>query len=252
MRMAEKKLIQSISRAVRILDYIAENDNVRLVDISNNLELHKSTLYGIITTLQEENFLTKDYNNTYSLGTRLYELGKIYEKKFSIKKFAKPYLEKISSKFKETVHLAIEANFQLVYIDIIQSTYTIGITSNSENKKALNCTAVGKIFLANMEEKRLKQFFKSSKLIKYTANTITDEMKLKNQFDIIKKIGYSYEIEETEMGLACVAAAIKQFDGKVIASITVSAPVNRMTDEKIEQIGHELALVCSEISQNIG
>lgn len=250
--MAEKKLIQSISRAARIIDYVAENSNVRLVDISNNLQLHKSTLYGIITTLQEENLLTKDYNNTYSLGTRLYELGKIYEEKFSVKKFARPYLEKILSKFKETVHLAIEANFQVAYIDIIQSTYTIGITSNSENKRALNCTAVGKIFLANMEEKRLKVFFENINLIKYTDNTITDETELRNQFDIIKETGYSYEIEETERGLACIAAAIKQYDGKVIASITVSAPVNRMTNVKIEEIGHELALVCKEISQKIG
>ncbi|MBP2033959.1 DNA-binding IclR family transcriptional regulator, partial [Clostridium algifaecis] len=114
--------------------------------------LHKSTLYGIITTLEEEKLLNKDVNNLYSLGSKLYEFGKIYEKNFSIKELARPYLKKISNDFKETVHLAIECNFQVTYMDIIQSTYTIGITSTSKDRSFLHSTAVGKIFLAYMNE----------------------------------------------------------------------------------------------------
>lgn len=250
--MTERKLIQSISRAIKIIDYVSKNNNARLVDISKSLELHKSTLYGIITTLEEEKLLSKDYNNTYSLGTKLYELGKIYEKNFSIKEFARPYLKKIADKFKETVLLAVERDFHIIYIDKFESTHTIGVTSRLEDKEPLHSTAIGKIFLAHMDEQRLEEFFENRKMEKLTKNTITDEKKLRQQFDNIKKLGYSYEVEETEEGLACVAAPVKQYDGKVIASITVSAPLNRMNTEKIEQIGHELANSCNEISQNIG
>lgn len=252
MIMKQRRHIQSITRAIKIIDYISKNNNSRLVDISKNLQLHKSTLYGIISTLEDKRVLSKNCNNnTYSLGKKLYELGKIYEKNFSVKECIRPYLQKISNKFKETVLLAIERDFNIIYIDKFESNYTIGVTSTLGSREPLQSTAVGKIFLAYMDKNRLKTFFKIRKLIKLTKNTITDKKKLKQQFNDIKNLGYSYEIEETEEGLVCVAAPVKLYDDKVIASIVVSAPLNRMSNKKIEQIGNELSNTCAEISWNI-
>ncbi|MBP2034215.1 DNA-binding IclR family transcriptional regulator, partial [Clostridium algifaecis] len=98
---------------------------------------------------------------------------------------------------------------------------------------------------------KIQEFYKKFELVKLTENTITDKNELEEQLKEIKKIGYSFEKEETELGLVCVAAPIKQYNGEVIASVTVSAPSNRMTDDKISDIGCELVNVCNEISSKI-
>jgi len=55
-----KRLVQSVERAYAILKCFEENRMLRATDISNMLSLHKSTTFGLLSTLEECRLVEKD------------------------------------------------------------------------------------------------------------------------------------------------------------------------------------------------
>ncbi|MTI70448.1 MAG: IclR family transcriptional regulator [Firmicutes bacterium] len=252
--MGKIRTIQSIDRTVMILNYIAKhNNNVRFIDISNDLNLKKGTLHGILSTLEYNNLLSKDKDtNRYSLGIKLYEFGKIYEEDFSIKKIVRPYLEKLGEKFSETIHLAIESDYEVLYIDRVKSSHSVRMASKIGHNDPLYCSAIGKVILANMENERLKYYLENYRLYKRTENTITDKKNLKNELDKIKNDGYSIDNEELEAGLICVASPIKNQSGDLIAVISISGPTSRISKDEFENMESTIIETSKIISESIG
>ena len=116
----------------------------------------------------------------------------------------------------------------------------------------LYCTAVGKILLAYMTEREQEEYFKTSELIARTRNTITDPIQLMREFSSIKRDGYSIDDEETELGVRCIAAPVRDHAGDVVAAISVSGPSTRLTNPKIRELEPLLKAAALEISRSIG
>ncbi|HBC97452.1 MAG TPA: IclR family transcriptional regulator, partial [Clostridium sp.] len=71
-----KKIIQSVDKAFQILECFNNYEELGVTEISKMLDLHKSTTYGLISTLSANNILEKDDNTgKYRLGLKLYQLG---------------------------------------------------------------------------------------------------------------------------------------------------------------------------------
>ena len=132
-----------------VLDYIAHhNGETKLADISRELGINKSTLHGILQTLVYCGFLSQDPGTTlYSLGLKTYELGKIYEKTFSLVDVARPFMQVLSDEFGENVHLSIESSREVLYIDCIQSKHAVRTASSVGGTDPLYSTSAGKLIL---------------------------------------------------------------------------------------------------------
>lgn len=126
-------MIQSILRMSSVLDYIAHhNGETKLADISRELGINKSTLHGILQTLVYCGFLSQDPGTTlYSLGLKTYELGKIYEKTFSLVDVARPFMQVLSDEFGENVHLSIESSREVLLHRLIFSLKHAVTTASS-------------------------------------------------------------------------------------------------------------------------
>src|SRR4051812_42608008 len=130
------KPIQSIERALTIFEmFDGGADELGILDISERMELPKSTVHGIIKTLEVRGYLVQN-NNTkkYKLGIRLFELGNIVSKGLDIKEKAALYLEEVFNQTNETVHLVRFENNEAIYVDKRESDSAIRMYSQVGRK----------------------------------------------------------------------------------------------------------------------
>lgn len=246
-------MIQSILKASSVLNYIAHhNGNAKLADISHDLDINKSTLHGILQSLVYCGLLAQDPDTTlYSLGLKTYELGKIYEKSFSLTEIARPVMQTLNDEFGENVHLAIESSYEVLYIDCIQSKHAIRTASSVGGTDPLYSTSAGKIILAYSDETYVTSYLKQCDFKALTPNTITNADDLLRHLSVTRSQGYAVDNEEVEIGLRCISAPILSASGKLQGTISVSGPTSRM-DQKLTDILERTVEVCRELSHALG
>jgi DNA-binding IclR family transcriptional regulator len=229
-------LINSVLRATQILESFSLDDPTYTnSQLSKKLGLNKSSVTRLLYSLEEAGFLRRDLKTgEYSLTHRLFRIGSVYINQIGFRTEAKPLLSELASSFKETAHLAVLNDFEVFYIDKVESFQSIRMMSRVGSKSPAYCTGVGKALLAHLPAKELEHFFHSVKFKRYTPNTITDPEELKLHLKRIREQGYSIDDSEHEADIKCVGAPLRDADGNVIAGISMSVPGFRMTRERME------------------
>ena len=248
------RFIQSVKRAMSIMEVIAKNKNLAgITTISRYMGLSKSTIYGLVSTLEQMGYLQQNgQNGEYSLGIKLFELGQIVYSSMDLRTIAKPFLRQLVDQHQETVHLAVLSKGDVIYIDKVSGNQSIGIISQIGGRNPAYCTGVGKVLLADMPVEQLDKMFKTIEFHKLTKKTIIDPELLKDHLVQVKGNGYAMDVEEIEIGLVCVAAPIKNHSGKVVAAISLSGPVSRMEKEKLFNIQKDVVATSQKISRQLG
>lgn len=246
-------MIQSILKASSVLNYVAHhNGGAKLADISNDLDINKSTLHGILQSLVYCGLLAQDSDTTlYSLGLKTYEFGKIYEKSFSLADIARPGMQTLNDEFGENVHLSIESGYEVLYIDCIQSRHAVRTASSVGGTDPLYSTSAGKIILAYADDDYIDAYIKQCDFKALTPNTLTNALELVRQAQLARTQGYAIDNEEVEIGLRCISAPILGAGGKLQGVISVSGPTSRM-DQKITAILDRTVAICRALSRNLG
>ena len=250
----ERKNIQSVTRALAILEFLATCRNgERLTAISQELGLNKSTTHSLIITLEDTGYVQQDQTTAkYSLGLKLFELGQVVHANMDLRNIAIPFLQELAVKFCETVHLAILSKGEVVYIDKVDTSRSIRIGSQIGGRNPAYCTGVGKVLLSGLTDKELADTLGTVKLEKFTANTIVSKEVLYKHLEKVKQDGFALDQEEIEEGLSCIAAPIKNHRGKVIAGISVSGPSSRMRSEILGELKDDVMDKALQISRRLG
>lgn len=245
------KGIQSVNRAIHILKCFENNEELGVTEISKLMGLHKSTTFGLITTLEINGLLEKSEDTgKYRLGLELFRLGTKVNS--TLRKITVPYLERLVTKFQETVNLVVLDELNVVYLEKVEGTHSMRTSTAVGKRFPINCTAVGKSILAGISEKDLSKKLEELDFSKCTDKTICNKEKFIESLDFVKKNGYAEDFEELEIGLVCVAAPIYNHLGNAFASISVSGPKFRMDSELRKEIGETLVGYTQEISRTLG
>jgi DNA-binding IclR family transcriptional regulator len=232
-----KNTVQSLIRAIDILDLVSKNkEGINVTEISDQLKLHKSTAYRLLSTLEYKNFVKKDKNKNYKVGKRVIEIGYQALNNIDLRKEMRPILQELGEITEETIHLGVLDNFKVFYIDKVETSHTIRMYSSIGKGGPLYCTGIGKALLAFSEQKYISKFLKQVKFVKYTNNTIINKKELKDELVKIKKSGYAIDNMEHENNIRCVAAPIFDYSGELIAAISISAPTQRMSMKRATKL----------------
>ncbi len=248
--MAGKKILV-IDKAVVILDYIADNNgSCRLTDICAELNIVKSTAHGILLALEDNGLVSKDKTNSFfSLGIKAFRYGKIFEKTFSLKDAVHPYLEKLADKYKECAHTGLPDKDHVLYVDMIETDHAVRLQARVGGRDPLYCTSIGKVILASMPDVKVEEYFKRTAIEKKTMNTITDVEEMKIALTEIRKSRLSYDVEELEKGLVCVASGIYNPEGELVGAVGISSPNGRVGMETLKAMGKDILDYCAEIER---
>lgn len=246
-----KTVIQSLSRAVEILKCFEDTEELGVTEISKAIGLHKSTAFNIITTLEFHKFLEKNENTgKYRLGIELFRMGT--KVKSDLRNLSLPYLERLATEFRETVNLVVRDGGFVVYLEKIESTHSMRISTVVGGRLPINATAVGKAILSGLPEHEIQEIVEGFSFEKFTTNTLCDKHELLEYIHKARTTGYAEDLQELEAGLMCVASPIYNHTGKPFAAISISGPTSRMSEDLRRAIAQDLINSTREISRKLG
>lgn len=245
--------IQSVDRAIRILEYLADQGgSASLSNVARSLDLNRSTVHGLLTTMRQRGIVTQDGNGHYALGIKLFELGTLAVSRLDLRAIAGPLLQGLVDEFQETVHLVVSDGLDAVYIDKRESPRSMRIISQVGHRLPAYCTAVGKSLLAFKPEDELDELLDDVELEAWTRNTITDKQQLKAHLREVRSRGYALDDEEIYEGLRCVGAPIRDHSGQVVAALSISGPSVRLGPSRIVEMIPAVVKAAAEISHQLG
>lgn len=247
--------VQSLDRMIQILEELAlHRDGCGVTTLSNLTGLHKSTVHRLLNTLMSRGYILKNSeNDKYSLGMRILYLSSAILDRMDIRTVAKPFLEELCRSTDEVIHLSTLDGTEAVYIDKVESpNKSVRMYSQIGKRVPLHCTGVGKILLAWLPDKDVEYLLGLKGMYAYTKNTITNIEDMKKHLAEIRKKGYAFDELEHEEEIRCVAAPIFDMSGKVVASVSVSGPVMRVTLDRMPQLTEEVLKTAKKISYQLG
>lgn len=249
-------LVQSVDRAIAILEFLAEeNKGCGITIISKATGLHKSTVHRLLGTLMNKGYVEKDIeNDNYRLGTKILYLASSVLDRMDIRNVSRPYITELSEQTKEVVHLSILDGDEAVYIDKVESSRPNSVRMHSQIGKRvpLYCTAVGKALLSKFGDEKVKELIGKNKFIKFMPNTIDNVEDFIKALEKVNELGYAMDDMEHEEGIRCIAAPIYNRKGMVVAAVSLSGPMFYITEERLPQLREKILKTSEDISYQLG
>lgn len=244
--------VQSVERAVTILEFLARNEWSGVTDIGNELGVHKSTAGRILSTLEARGLVEQHVDSgKYRLGVGLVHLARAVTVEPELTREAKAACEWLAQQTEETVTLAVLEGDECVTIDQIISTSTVVSRSWLGRRTPLHCTAPGKVFLASLPAARRAEVLAGPHQ-PHTERTIIDPVALREEIEQVGTDGYATTCEEFEDGLSAAAAPVRGADGTVVAVIGLSGPSYRLGEEQLAQVAPLVRDAAMQASSRIG
>jgi len=225
--------IQSVLKALQVLELFAEEPGWSLTEISKELHYPTSTTHRLMVTLEEAGYIYRDHESKkYYLTIKTYLIGSRTKIVNLLKKQAQAPISKLSQTLNESVNISIAQGLFSVTVLKADSERQFSAVPHVGDKGHLHATSVGKCLLAHNSNGCFDQFISSREpLHAYTKNTITDKIVVLMALEEIRKQGYATDQEEVEEGLTCIGAPIFEHLGNCIAAMSVSVPTFRLGDK---------------------
>jgi DNA-binding IclR family transcriptional regulator len=246
------KVNSSIDKTLSVLEAVSQNARgLSLADVVKTVGLPKTTTFRILETLAAREYVAwNEENERYYIGIKALEIGMSGLIGIDVVDVAVPYLKDLSAIVGDTSFLAVYSNGDVVYLYKAEGTASIQTTAHLGSRRPAYATALGKVILANQPIEETDRVLEK-KRIKFTEKTVVDRIKLYEEFAAIRRDGYAIDDEGIEYGLYCLAVPIHNYTGSVIAAISVSGPIKRISENR-EKIVEELKGVGATISRRLG
>jgi IclR family transcriptional regulator, KDG regulon repressor len=246
---------RSLERALQILNaFTDERTQLTLSRLSEFLSLSRATVLRLCSTLVKYGFLQQDpASREYSLGLRVFELGSIVFHSFSLRKTASPFLDRLHLKLGRTLFLAILEQGQLVYIDKREDSLNpITFTSKIGTRRPPYWGMLGPMLMAYLPDPEVESLLEKNPLTATTKKSFTKKEEFKKWLTQIRKQGFAVDRERTFEGITGVAAPIRDFRGKVVASVAVCFISSSVDSKELKHIIKEAQRTGLDISKEIG
>ncbi len=246
--------VPSVERVLSLFEFLAHSKRgFSLSELSQKLELPKSSVHLLLTTLERRGYLQKNLaTGQYRFGLKLLTLGRTAFEGLEIREEAKPLLELLCKETGLTVHMAVLERNEAVIIEKIEAPGLVRIASWIGRRMEINCTAVGKALVAFLPENEFDQQIKSRGFIKHNQRTITSIGKLKEELSRVREVRYAIDDEEEELGCRCIGAPIFDLHEKVVAAISVSGTTSQIPIERIQTLARKVRRTSEAISAQLG
>lgn len=247
---AAEKSDGTVGKALAVLDQVASYGRpVRFTELLNESDLPKATLYRFVQTLTNQGMLQYDPDRqTYAPGLRLVRLAHAAWAQSSLAPIARPHLDALSAETGETVHLAQLDHAQVLYVDKRNARDPVTMYSQAGKIGPAYCTGVGKAMLAFLPETELGPVLAQQSWHRFTETTHGSAESLRTELREIRAEGLSFDREEHEAGIICVAAPILNAQGRAIGAMSVTGTTSRTSLDALRHLGPRLQQAAAAIA----
>jgi IclR family acetate operon transcriptional repressor len=244
----------SLEKALDVLEAVgASPQGIGHLELAGRLGLPRTTVYRILSTLVARGMVWRDpFRRVYCLGARAIELARQAYSMPDLVAAARQELRALRDFTGETTYLAALDGVDTVSLERCDGAHHTRSAAVLGVRKPLYCTSQGKAMLAKLAPEERNAIVADIIMKPLTAHTIIDRRELRRELQRIAERGYAVDDEEIVPGVRCVGAPIIDPSGKVRGAISVAGPAFRMTLERINQLGPEVAEVGRRIGAQLG
>ncbi|WP_211900708.1 IclR family transcriptional regulator [Saccharopolyspora erythraea] len=245
-------LVQSVDRAVTVLELLARNGEAGITEIAGELGVHKSTASRLVSVLEARGLVEQlGERGKYAIGFGIVRLAGAATERMDLPRLGRPFCDSLAAELGETVNIAIRDND--VAINISQARGTASVTAHNwvGQRTPLHATSSGKVLLAHAPPEDQDDLL-GEPLERYTTRTVTDAAELRKDFEAIVRDGYATSYEELELGLNAAAVAVYSYDGAVIAAMSASGPSYRFSRRRMREVVGAMRVAAKELSSQLG
>jgi DNA-binding IclR family transcriptional regulator len=226
----DRSQIQVIARAASILRALEEQpQGLSLGQIAQRVGLARSTVQRIVAALAAEKFLiAASPTGRVRLGPTILRLATSVQTDFV--SLARPFLVRLSAELKETVDLAAVKRDHLVFIDQVIGSHRLRAVSAVGDSFPLYCTANGKAYLAQLDDREIEQLI-GARYDARTPATLTTLDRLRADLETVRASGVAFDREEHTVGICAAGVALRDLLGNFVA-ISVPVPAQRFYDHQ--------------------
>lgn len=244
-------LVKPLDKALMVLMCFQNGDELGLTEVSQRVNIPKTTVYRYLFTFCHKGFLEHDLQtDRYRIGAALLNFANAVDTLHHLKSIALPHMRRLRDQYGETVNLGILDGYEVVYIAMLESPYSLRMQAKVDMRDAVYSTALGKSLLAFQPDEDLLSHL-PSELKPKTKRTIRSLDALRDDLAAIRLRGYSIDDEENEAGAYCIGAPILIAPHEVLAAISVSGPTFRISTWGLQDIAKSIMKAASAISEEL-
>ncbi|HEX3749659.1 MAG TPA: IclR family transcriptional regulator [Streptosporangiaceae bacterium] len=245
-------LIQSVDRAISLLELLAKHGRAGITEIADELGVHKSTASRLVSVLENRGLVEQlGERGKYALGFGIARLAAAGTRRLDLTKLSQPVCEVLARQLGETVNVAVLHDRAAINISQGFGPSAVAVQNWVGQRTPLHATSSGRVLLAHVAEAE-RDGLLDKPLRRYTPQTVTSLATLADELDRVRRDGYATSFEQLEVGLHAVAVPVFDSRGEVVAAIGASGPSFRLTKRRAEEIVPDLAGASAELTAQLG
>ncbi len=246
--------VRALERALDLLGAFSVSEpELSFSELAARVDLPKSTTVRLLSILEERGYLERSpETERYRIGVRAFEIGSIYIQTLRLETEAHPYLERLAQELNQTANLAVLDQGQIVHIGVVAPNRSIRFYATIGQREFAHCTGLGKALLAYQPEEVIDQITHRWGLPRRTERTITTPDALRTELARIREQGYAVDAEESEPGLTCIAAPVRDDRNRVVAALSVSGQSAEYEEPARSAIIEAITEAAGQISARLG
>ncbi|HYW58125.1 MAG TPA: IclR family transcriptional regulator [Polaromonas sp.] len=243
--------IPAVDRAIEVLGAMeTRREPVTLRELSDQLEIPKSTVYRILNSLEAGAMVARMESGSYVLGPRLLRLAQAVTQGFDLVSLAKPVMDELARQQGATVKLSVldSGSALVVAAAIGQATFTV--STQVGTRFPLHAGAASKTLAAWLEARELEKLL-PAKLERFTDLTVVRRADLVREFATIRAQGFAKDEGEHNAGVHAYAAPIFDAEGKCVAAMSMPF-FGSESSAHAQELLNALLIAGERLSQSLG
>ena len=243
--------VQSVDRAITILELLAHDGESSVTEIAGGLGVHKSTAFRLLATL-EAHRLVEQINDRgrYRLGVGNLRLAGATTARLDVVTEARPVSRQLATDTGETVNITVRSDTSALYLDQAAGSSALQSHNWVGQRIPLHATSNGKVLISELADEDLAEALPD--LPRFTDLTITSRRRLIDELAEVRRLGYALAVDELELGLTAAAAPIRSAHGDIIASMSISGPTFRLDQRRLAEAVPMVVAAALEVSHRLG
>jgi DNA-binding IclR family transcriptional regulator len=222
--------IESVLAALDVLESFLAKSGQTTMEIMQATRFTRNRVMRLTGTLVHKGYMMVDARTgVFSIGPKLFALGKVFERNRGILLMVRPVLRQISLKTGESASFYVRDGVERVVLAREEGTHAIRHTIAEGQRMDLHAGAAGKVILAYSSKDVFEAVLTRTGLPKHTPQTITDKDRLTAELEKARKQGYAVSVGERAADACAIAAPVFDQGRDLVGALTIAGPISRFT-----------------------
>jgi len=241
-------------RGLAILERIAKSRRgLTFAQLTRQFDFPKSSVHTLVLTFEREGYLRRDTDTgRYMAGAKLVNIASMTVDSIVLQDKAAPLLHALAAETGMTAHLAILDRDEVALVAKVDRPGRHRVATWIGKRVDVHCTSLGKSLIAYLPDEDVDRLIGDRGLLRHNENTIVSPLRLKEELARTRALGYAMDDEEEEIGVRCIGAPVWNWDGHVVAAVSVTGSTSRINAETLEQIAGQVKQTALGISRQLG